>query len=165
MNVAIRSGTAACWMALLGALPALAGETVLSFSGTDSYVDLGMPQVLQRPSDSPMTVEGWVFLNAVDSRDMLYSKNSGRNTSGYTHMFGFYENGRIAAFTGTTWREPSPAVTVDTERWVHVAFSFDGATLTYYLDGEPVGTAAFNYNNVEANTKWVKPELIVRRST
>ncbi|NLF23902.1 MAG: LamG domain-containing protein, partial [Lentisphaerae bacterium] len=129
-----------------------AAETVLSFAGTSSYVDLAMPDVLQRPSNSPMTVEGWMYLRAVDTRDMLYSKNNVRSSNGYTHMFGFYENGRIAAFTGSAWREPSPAVTAALGRWMHVAFSFDGTTLTYYLDGEPIGTSAFNYNNVEANT-------------
>ena len=138
-------------MLLLSLRVAPAAETVLSFSGTDSYVNLGMPSVLQRASNSPMTVEGWVYLNSVDNRDTLYSKNNARST-GYTHMFGFYTNGRIAAYTGTAWKEPSPTVTVATKRWMHVAFSFDGTNLTYYIDGESVGSSAFNYNNVVANT-------------
>lgn len=115
--------------------PVIATETVLSFSGTDSYVDLGSPGALQFANNSPLTVEGWIYLNSSDVRDMLYSKNIGRTTTGYTHMFGFYENGRIAAFTGSVWQEPNPKVTVDIQRWVHVAFSFDGTTMTYYLDG------------------------------
>ncbi len=131
---------------------ARAAEPVLEFTGNNSYVDLGMPEVLQFANNAPLTVEGWMYLETLGSRDMLYSKNDARNTSGYTHMFGFYENGRIAAYTGSAWREPSPTVTISAGQWYHAAFSFDGATMTYYLDGAAVGTSVFNFNNVEDNT-------------
>ncbi len=145
------AGTAVALLTLFGSSVGGA-ENVLQFSGNNSYVNLDMPAILQIPSDSPMTVEGWMYLDTRSDRDMLYSKNNARNTSGYTYMFGFYNSGRIAAYTGSAWREPSPTVTVSAEQWYHVAFSFDGTTLTYYLDGEAVGASAFNFNNVENNT-------------
>ena|SRR5690554_4601111 len=96
---------------------ARAAETVLDFSGTDSYVDLGMPDVLQIPSDGPFTVEGWMYPRTVDSRDMLYSKNSGRNTTGYSFLFGFMDSGDLALYSPASgWGKASPETNIGTER-------------------------------------------------
>src|SRR5690554_4430000 len=131
---------------LLSAAGVMGGVTALSTDGTDSYVLVGTPDALQIPDNHPLTVEGWVYLNSLSDRDIFYSKNSSR-TSPYTYMFGFYESGKIAAYTGSAWMEPSPTVTVSAGQWYHIAFSFDGTTLSYYIDGELVGTSGFSFSN------------------
>ncbi len=144
-----RSGRSfiAATVLMLTVLTVQAGETVLSFTGNNSYVNVGITSVLQIPSSSPLTFESWVYLNALSSRDILYSKNNGRS-SGYTYMFGFIENGRIAAYPSSgSWMEPSPAVTVAIGQWYHMAFSFDGTTMSYYTNGVLAGTSGFSFAN------------------
>ena len=136
---------AVCGLLLAGALRA---ETVPLFDGSDSYVDLGAPDALQIPSNDPFTVEGWMRFNGLSTRDMLYCKNSNRG-SPYTYMLGF-ANGNLAAFD-SNWRG-NFAVSRELGRWYHVAFSFDGSTMSFYLDGALLGTAAFSFVNTAAHT-------------
>ena len=99
-------------------VPVRAAETVLNFSGTDSYVALGMPAALQLPSSGPFTVEGWMFLRTVDARDMLYSKNTTRTTGGYSFLFGFMDNGDLALYSpASNWVKAEPETNIAI-RWV-----------------------------------------------
>ena len=133
-----------------------ADETVLSFTGSGSYIDLGTPDALQIASNDPFTVEGWMYLNATSIRDMLYCKNLSRGTT-YTYMFGFYEGIEMAAYTGhggspsTTWRRVAVPGGVQTEHWYHLAFSFDGTNMSFYLDGDLLGEVAYSFGNYETH--------------
>lgn len=59
----------------------------------------------------------------------------------------------MAAYIGhggspnTLWRDVDLDPALETGRWYHLAFSFDGETLTFYLDGVPVGSHAFRYSD------------------
>jgi hypothetical protein len=128
------------------------------FAGTSSYVLVGTPDALQIPSGHPFTVEGWMKFNAFDAAEMLYSKNAAR-TSPYSYMFGVRTSGTLlCAYTGAggspanTWLDVplSPALT--TGLWYHVAFSYDGTTLSYYLNGALKGTNAFSFANYTNHT-------------
>lgn len=129
-------------------LTAVAAETVLCFSGKNSYVDLKTPDALQIPSNEPFTVEGWMLFNALSIRDMLYSKNRGR-LSPYTSMLGFADH-KLSAFD-TDWRG-NFAVSRQLNRWYHIAFSFDSTNMAFYLDGMFCGTTAFSFSNADAHT-------------
>lgn len=136
------------WFCVTG-LAAPGTEWVLEFTGNNSYIELGTPGALQIPSGEPFTVEGWMYFHSLSSRDMLYSKDRDRTSSSghYSYMLGFYDNGKLAAYDGGSWREPSPSETVNTEQWYHVAYSFDGSTMSYYIDSELKGTSSFSFNN------------------
>lgn len=137
-------------------MPVVSAETVVSFAGNNSYVNIGTPAALQIPSNDPFTVEGWMYLNATSTRDMLYCKNLSRGTT-YTYMFGFYEGDRMGAYIGhggspaITWRLVSIPGGVATDRWYHLAFSFDGTNISFYLDGELLGTSAYSFGNYETH--------------
>lgn len=135
-------------MFIAGALTARTEEIVLSCSGNGSYVNLGTPAALQIPSNNPFTIEGWMLFNSIDTRDMLYCKNTGHGGSPYTYMLGFADN-NLAAYD-TSWRGNYP-VTRDLDRWYHLAFSFDGTNMHFYLDGELQGSAPFSFTNDEAH--------------
>lgn len=126
----------------------MAVEPVPLFTGNNSYVELGTPDALQIPSNKPFTVEGWMLFNSFSIRDMLYCKNNGRG-SPYTYMLGFAD-GNLAAYN-TVW-QGNFAVVRETNRWYHVAFSFDGSNMAFYLDGNLLGTTAFSFNNNTAHT-------------
>lgn len=143
-----RMKTLAAALCGLLTLAAVAAEPVPLFSGSDSYVDLGTPAALQIPSNEPFTVEGWMLFDTLKSRDMLYCKSAGR-TSAYSYMLGFAD-GKLAAYN-TAWRG-NFVVSRETNRWCHVAFSFDGTNMAFYLDGDLLGVAAFSFNNNLAHT-------------
>ncbi len=132
---------------------ARAAEPVLEFDGNSSYIDLGTPDALHMSEDAPFTIEGWMKLNSTSSRDMLYSRRASRGSGNYTYMFGFIDGNKMSAYIGhggspdTTWRDISLSPVLETERWYHLAFSFDGEDLVYYLDGVAVGTNDFRYSD------------------
>ncbi|HOF88355.1 MAG TPA: hypothetical protein PLZ36_09675, partial [Armatimonadota bacterium] len=132
--------------ALAGAASA---ETVPVFTGNNSYVNIGTPDALQIPSSAPFTIEGWMVFDALSTRDMLYCKNNGRSGPPYTYMFGFADH-KLSAYN-SAWRG-NFAVAREIGRWYHVAFSFDGSTLSFYLDGALLGSIAFSFNNNAAHT-------------
>lgn len=84
------------------AIPVFAAETVLSFSGNGSYVDLGTPAALQIPSNDPFTIEGWMYFHALSTRDLILSKNNGRSGPAYTYLLGFADN-KMSAYDGALW--------------------------------------------------------------
>lgn len=144
------------WMCL--AIGVGADSPAPVFSGTNSYVLVGTPNALQMSTNTPFTIEGWINVRAFDATDMLYCKNTIR-TSPYTYLFGVRTSGTmLSAYTGAggspanTWRDVtlSPALAIN--RWYHLAFSFDGATLSYYVDGGLKGTNAFSYVNYATHT-------------
>lgn len=139
--------TAVCGLLITGALRA---ETVPLFGGNNSYVEIGTPSALQVPSNNPITVEGWMRFNSLTTRDMLYCKNNGRNAAPYSFLVGFADN-KLSAFYTSSWKG-NFAVTRQLGRWYHVAFSFNGATMSFYLDGELLGTDAFSFVNTAAHT-------------
>lgn len=136
-------------------------DPVLSVTGSNSYVHLGNPASLQIPSGAPLTVEGWIRFNAFTNVDMLYSRNNAPPTRGttYSYMFGVGGTGTLMrAYTGAggspanTWRDITLPAPLETARWYHLAFSYDGTNLFYYLDGVRVGSHAFSYGNTAAHT-------------
>ncbi len=126
-------------------------EYVPIFLREESYIDLGTPDDLQIPDNSPLTVEGWMRFDDFDGRQHLYSKNNPSRGSTYTYMFGINDNNTMSAYTGhgagTDWREVALPSPLQSGRWYHLAFSFDGANMTYYLDGDPAGTQPFSFGN------------------
>lgn len=126
-----------------------AAEPVLQFDGSDSYVLLGTAEVLQIPDGTNFTVEGWMYFDSLSTRDMLYSKNSARGTP-YTYMFGFAD-GKMSAYDDSSW-QGGYVVNRQIGRWYHLAFSFDGTNITYYLDGNALGSSVFNFANNASHT-------------
>ncbi len=152
-NKEIAAGLAlAIFLCLMGNV-AHAAEPVLEFTGNGSYIDLGTPEALHMAEDAPFTIEGWVKLNRFSDRDMLYSRRASRDSGNYTYMFGTIDGDKMSAYIGhggspnTEWRDVALVPTLETGRWYHLAFSFDGEDLVYYLDGVAVGTNDFRYSD------------------
>jgi hypothetical protein len=135
-----------------------AAENVPRFVA-NSYINLGTPAALQIPSNNPLTVEGWVKLDTpLTETAMLYSKGAVR-TSPYSYMFGLTGTGtKMAAYTGeggkpaNTWVEVLLPAKLLTGRWYHLAFAFDGAYLSFLLDGVCIGRRPYNFANYTAHT-------------
>lgn len=139
---------------LLLAMRVDASPSVPVFSGADSYINLGTPEILQIPANHPFTIEGWVWFESIQATVTLYAKNSFRGGHPYSYMLGFAGSGtKMAAYTGQygtpskTWLEVALPVPLQIRRWYHVAYSFDGTDLAFILDGALVGTQPYSYGN------------------
>ncbi len=141
---------------------ALRGEpAVAAFSGTDSYIGLGAPAALQLGNNQPFTVEGWMYMRSIESANMLLSKNEAKvgNGSPYTFFMGFrdyYDRPELQMLIH------SPAAGYKTVlmsyvpyRWYHIAFSFNGTTVSMYVDGALKSTAAFSYVDVPTHNIYI----------
>src|SRR5579871_512977 len=116
-----------------GALAAPAGaERGTSYDGSGA----AWVRYTSRPAfdDSvAMTIEAWVYrrdagrCETVVSHDFIASY-----WLGFRPGLRFYRSGR-------TWADATAAVPAG--RWTHVAASYDGATVRFYVDGEPAGSA------------------------
>ncbi len=137
-------------------LGARGAESVPAFTGSASYVELGAPDALQIPAGEPFTIEGWVRFSDIGVDRCFYSKRNDRSagTAQYTYMFGVGADGAaMRAHTGSggspanTWREVALSPAIESNRWYHLAFSFDGEALSYYLDGRLQGTQPYSFAN------------------
>ena len=112
----------------------------LSFDGVSSYVGLSNVAGLV-PGNTPHTIAAWVKVNALPSNRawILLLGNEGNgahhwliNSAGGT-QFGVWGGGQV-----------NPTLPVGT--WVHVATTFDGTTLSGYVNGVLIGTSAASFN-------------------
>ena len=114
----------------------------LSFDGTGQFVSIADNDNLSFGdglSDSPMTVEAWVFMDQINSRSIV-SKRSGENE---WHLV-ISSDGRVSVTladqsTGGFLFGESPIVGFNVGEWYHIAFTYDGSSLASgintYVDG------------------------------
>ncbi len=121
-------------------------DYALKFDGTDDSVDLGVLDV----GGSELTLAAWFKAEsfpgkASDSR--LISKASGTAADSHVFMLSTVKSGtgvrlrarlRIGGQTRTLIADSGSELV--TGRWYHSAFSYDGALMRIYLDGELVGS-------------------------
>ncbi len=122
----------------------LQGEMAISFNGVQGYVNLYTPAAVQIDSNAPFTVEALVCFRSLSTRDMIYTKSSGR-TASYDYILGFADN-TMAAWDGSAYRGNIP-VERELNRWYHVAFVCDGTYLSFYFDGVYRGNCLFSFSN------------------
>lgn len=112
------------------------GTGSLAFDGNGDYLLLPNSKPLTLYSNSPFTIEFWVYFNSVSAQQYILS-NWTIGADGYAIATGVstFANNQIAFFDGTSWRGGSTTVTTGT--WYHFAVSSSGASSgTYiYLNG------------------------------
>ena len=100
------------------------------------------------------TWECWVFPTASDNRYML---GNGTDVGGQGHAFMIYLNGaNHLAFWGHFVDLEFTGGTYTLNQWNHIAVSYDGTTLTGYINGASVGDFTTSLNT-SATDFWISP--------
>jgi hypothetical protein len=136
----------------LGAPGAIANDpnTAATFDGMSGYVDMGAGFAFG--GTSPMSYEAWVKPNPADSSARRFMSKETSNGSGRQGFLMAYELG------GTPPDGGPPANLLSWERWLdnapdaliavvtpgvyqHVVVTYDGSTMTMYLNGQSIASA------------------------
>jgi hypothetical protein len=115
----------------------------LEFSGeADECVTV--PDSESLSLDEELTIEAWVRPSGAPDDDPIIFKES-EGGLGYALGIGLYEDGRPEGLMNDGGLDPENVVgpeAVEAGVWAHIAFTYDGAHMRLYVDGELVATQA-----------------------
>jgi hypothetical protein len=147
------NGTYSAAGVTLGAPGAIAGDsnTAATFDGASGYVDMGAAFAFG--GVSPMTYEAWFKPNPADTAARRFLSKETINSGGRQGFLMAYDLGGPLPDGG------APNTLLSWERWLnsgvdaviaivtpgvyqHVVVTYDGSTMTMYLNGQTVGSTA-----------------------
>jgi hypothetical protein len=123
----------------------------LLFDGVDDYVTCGNNASLD--IKGPVTIEAWLYPHSNQTqykrivvKEWETSYNLGVGSASNTILFGMAPDGNLANMLQTPSGVLAPLV------WVHVAGTWDGATLKIFINGEEVAQKPWVNNSVTGST-------------
>jgi len=106
----------------------------LSFDGTNDYVDVGTGTSLSITQN--ITMETWVKLNTYTSGGTNTDRASIVQKTGQYYMTVNSANGTLDVFfQGITGAHTSSNSTIPLNEWAHVAITYDGSNIKWYING------------------------------
>ena len=133
-------------------LGVIASPTVPLFStdsvdldGTNDYIDLGTSSSLN-PS-SALTISAWIYINGAGTGSLPTIYSSSKNSAGISGGIAIaYTSNKIRFYFDTTgssgWVFAESNSTVSTSQWYHLAGTWNGSTVTLYVNGTAQTTTA-----------------------
>ena len=125
----------------LGVAGAISGDTdtAITLNGSSQYVNLpttGLPT-----GASPFTVEAWIKVAAYPTTNVRSVAFIGAIGASAAAVLALNTSGQVYVFlwTGVS---TSPSSAISLSVWHHVAMTYDGTTLSCYLDGTLVASAS-----------------------
>ena len=111
----------------------------LNFDGTNDYVDIPSNLRGMGIADS-FTVTAWINSPASGRMQMLLEDGTQFNTDAFylgvrPDVDGIFA--RLNTSRGSVWRDDIPVPSF-AEKWTHLAFTYDGSSVTVYFNGTPV---------------------------
>jgi len=121
----------------------IAGYSV-SFDGTNDYVDLGTSDLL---NPSSLTVSVWIYINGAGAGSLPTIYSSSKSANGQSGGIAIaYASNKIRFYldrTGSSgWVFAESNSTVSTGQWYHLVGTWNGSTVTLYVDGVAQSTTA-----------------------
>jgi hypothetical protein len=133
-------GTAQGGLTLGEPSPSPAGGTAIRFAGTTGNVSMG--PVLDFVGKSEISIEAWVNIDVLDNdyRRVI----SKRGSQGGYAIFCHADYGGCALEIVTGGGPRTCTIALATNKWFHVAGTYDGVTMRGYLDGVEACNAVTN---------------------
>lgn len=114
----------------------------LSFNGTNAWVSVNDAASLDLTSG--MTLEAWVYPQAAMSGvSSVLNKESGSG-SAYGLFANAATNQAAAGILTSTWWQLPGGTSLPATTWKHLAATYDGSLLKFYVDANPVAQGAVN---------------------
>jgi len=113
----------------------------LSFDGANDYVDCGA--IVDNTITTALTIEVWLYYNTpaqlggILSNDIPFLSQKGFN-------LGLWNDGKIYWDVGNGTVLGRTSYAMPASGWHYVVGTWDGSTVTLYVDGASVGTASLN---------------------
>ena len=133
--------------------PALFNTYSVNFDGTNDYMDLGTSSSLN-PS-SALTISAWIYINGSGTGSLPTIYNSSKTSNGISGGIALaYTSNKIRFYLDTTgssgWVYAESNSTISTGQWYHLVGTWDGSTVTLYVDGtaqsKTVSASTIGYN-------------------
>ncbi|MEA5564202.1 LamG domain-containing protein [Anabaena sp. UHCC 0399] len=143
------------------------------FNGTNNYINLGNPTAIAFPGTASYTIEAWINPDATGVNMSIISKWNG----GINGSFNFLVDGQKKL--GINHNVPPWIIyssgTLQTGKFNHVAVTYSGSLISFYINGQPAGTGNIsvggsadkttnvligaNYNQNSPNTAFFKGKI------
>lgn len=123
------------------------GNFTVNSSGTTAIGDLLSTGTGGNNIDGFMTVMAWVNLDAISGVQSIFSSNQGGGGDGWR----FGTSGDQLLFTTLGAQDFNQAASLSVNSWNHLAVTIDNDDITFYLNGDVLGTtsASVAYINEE----------------
>ena len=146
-------------------LPSITNTNSVSFDGTNDYIDLGTSSTLN-PTSS-LTLSTWIYINGSGTGSLPTIYSSSKTSNGISGGIALaYTSNKIRFYLDTTgssgWVFAESNSTMSTGQWYHLVGTWDGSTVTLYIDGTAQSTTA-SASTIGYNTGF--PATIGRYST
>jgi cysteine-rich repeat protein len=105
----------------------------LNFDGVDDYVSV--PASTSLAIGSGMTISAWIRPDTLANTRGIVSKKKLGSFAEYTYMTGVMADGRLTIYSpASAWKYSSVGL-IQTGVWTHVAFVWNGTSVSFYKNG------------------------------
>ena len=118
-------------------------ETALSFDGNNDYVEIPGAAAALAFTNRTYTIEAWIKPRVL-GREMAFVSKFNHGVNG-CYVLALRADGRLWFCHDVNPYDMNSTLTVGTDAFHHVAVTYDGKTVRFYVDTQPAGSVNFDY--------------------
>jgi hypothetical protein len=129
-------------------------DNTFSFNGSNQFINCGTGGALTLGNNGAFTASAWIRISALKNYSGIISKVESSRPGTYSFMCCAHNDGTLNFYNNSSWYY-SNNVGITTNTWYNVAFSFNGSTMSYYVNGVAAGTSALTWPETTAHNVFV----------